>query len=538
MLCVITLGFGFSRVVAAQQRPRTKPFPGFLYGSPLRVPGTHGVPKARAPRPLSAPHSSPAASPTSTTTEAEPNDSPATANPAALGDTVAGIMDTTSDFDWFAIQISADTLLMLDVQASALGSLMDPVLWLVAPDGTTVLTFSDDSTSENLDSYIEYHIQTPGTYYVVIADYYGDGGSGFFYNLSFNAKAAPPPGPGDPTTLFAQNLGGPYGIAAGPGGELYVTDVDGQRLWLVSSTGAASVLASFVGNAPIKVTFDAFGNLLVASSDTSFTFGTILRVTPAGQVSTFASGFGNLGAITVSPTGDVWVLDITHLRLVQLSAFGSRKDSMDVSAIGPGRYDADLAFSPSGVLHISNGYDGIFRLVNRVPQRLLSPPVFVESIAFDADGYLYVANGYLGTVSLYDPAGQLVSDPFARSHLGGPIYLAFSRAANGSMTSRLFASNYGYNLGSPYAGGIVEMNSAGMRARGLRVGFDAPSVSLSDAANHLLGSAQLSIDAQNFLDLQGNKNGRFDIGDFRAFLRMQGQLPTSSAAAANVGGQP
>ena len=57
-----------------------------------------------------------------------------------------------------------------------------------------------------------------------------------------------------------------------------------------------------------------------------------------------------------------------------------------------------------------------------------------------------------------------------------------------------------------------------------------PSVSVTDAANHLLGSSQLSVDLQRFLDLQGNKNGRYDVGDFRAHLRAQGQLPASVAA--------
>ena len=99
------------------------------------------------------------------------------------------------------------------------------------------------------------------------------------------------------------------------------------------------------------------------------------------------------------------------------------------------------------------------------------------------------------------------------------------------MTSRLFATNYGYNLLSPYAGGIVEMRNAAMRGHGFRVGVDAPSVSLSEAVNHLLGSSQLSIEGQNYLDLQGNKNGRYDIGDFRAYLRAQGQLPAAASTA-------
>src|SRR5438477_480563 len=442
LLMLAVLLFSSSAIVA-QQRPRMKPHrtaprfsrPELLYGSPL----PHRISR----------------SPTGNITETEPNNTAATASAAALGDVASGAMDTTGDIDWYVINVPADTTLILDVDANQIGSSMDPYLWLIAPDSITVLASSDDV--DGLDPYIEYHITTPGTYFVATQDFYGDGGSGYFYNLKFDAKAPPPPGPGDPTTLFAQDLIGPYSIAAGPAGDLYVTDIDGQQLWKVSSTGTASQLAAFTSRVPLKAVLGGSGSLLVSYSDSSFTFGGVSRVTLSGQVSSFATGLGNIGGFTVGPDGDAWVLDINRLILFRFGPSGFRKDSIDVSAIGARRYDSDLAFSPSGVLYISNGYDAIYRLVNRVPQPFISAPPYLESMAFDADGYLYVANGYLGTVSLYNPAGQLVNDPFARSNLGGPVYLAFARDGSGAMTSRLFASNYGYNLQSPYVGSIVEM---------------------------------------------------------------------------------
>ncbi|HEY6060679.1 MAG TPA: putative Ig domain-containing protein [Gemmatimonadales bacterium] len=52
-----------------------------------------------------------------------------------------------------------------------------------------------------------------------------------------------------------------------------------------------------------------------------------------------------------------------------------------------------------------------------------------------------------------------------------------------------------------------------------------PTVSADAAAADLLGGAQLDLTQRRFLDLQGNRNGNFDLGDFRAFLRANGQLP-------------
>jgi hypothetical protein len=193
------------------------------------------------------------------------------------------------------------------------------------------------------------------------------------------------------------------------------------------------------------------------------------------------------------------------------------------------------------------------------------------------------------------------------------MHLAFLRDANGAMTSRLLASNVDFD-GVSFTGSIVEMNPAGVRAPGLRIGGDLlqiantslragvvgagyadtlrivsppgavtwsvvsgtlppgitlaaatgvlsgipaqdgafpltvrgdaasrsgfgtftitvtePTVVVQAAATHLLGGAPVDSVQQRFLDLQGNQNGKFDIGDFRAYLRAIGQLPLLQA---------
>ncbi|HEU0052468.1 MAG TPA: hypothetical protein VFQ39_04790, partial [Longimicrobium sp.] len=44
-------------------------------------------------------------------------------------------------------------------------------------------------------------------------------------------------------------------------------------------------------------------------------------------------------------------------------------------------------------------------------------------------------------------------------------------------------------------------------------------VTVDAAAAHLLGRAQLTAEQVGWLDQQGNANGRYDVGDFRAWLR-------------------
>ena len=44
------------------------------------------------------------------------------------------------------------------------------------------------------------------------------------------------------------------------------------------------------------------------------------------------------------------------------------------------------------------------------------------------------------------------------------------------------------------------------------------------------GAGELSPAAAQFLDAVGNHNGRYDVGDLRAFLQVSGELPGATAS--------
>ena len=548
------------------------------------------------------------AAPTATVTESEPNDTTTQADLVTLGDTAAGTIDPAADVDVYAVDLTAGTIIALDVYAAQGGSQLDPVLVLIGIDSITAVAFNDDFNA--LDSHIEYTVDATGRYFVLIGAFNAGGGPGFTYTLAFGAL---PPGPGDLTTLYATGLGAPYQVAAGPAGELYVADVDSFRVLKVAPNGQVSVFAPFPGDFPIGVVVDGQGDILVSTIDTAFVAGKIVRLS-GGARSTFASDLQSGGVMTVGPNGDVWVIDPVGNMLRHYDPVGGSKGTVSLAALNNVDFDMGLAFSPAGDLYVSNAFDAIYKIVNGVPQVVYQGDPFLEGIAFDKDGYLYVSNGFLGRVILLDPNFQVVNDPFARSHLGGPTQIAFLRDAGGAMTSRLIADNVGFNLVRPYVGGLVEMNPAGMRALGFRVGIDllrivnatlknggaggdyadtlrlasapgaatwslysgvlppglalaadgrltgipsqagaypfavrvdaagqfgvrsytvtitAPTVSVDGASQHLLGGTPLDLPTQRYLDLQGNKNGRFDVGDFRAYLRANGQLPATAVA--------
>jgi len=64
-----------------------------------------------------------------------------------------------------------------------------------------------------------------------------------------------------------------------------------------------------------------------------------------------------------------------------------------------------------------------------------------------------------------------------------------------------------------------------------------PTLALSNLVNHLLGPIPvLTTDEQNYLDIIGNNNGRYDVGDFRAYLQDTGVV--TDVVPATTQGQP
>jgi hypothetical protein len=121
-----------------------------------------------------------------------------------------------------------------------------------------------------------------------------------------------------------------------------------------------------------------------------------------------------------------------------------------------------------------------------------------------------------GRIKLFDPTGAALADPFAVGP-DAPEVVAFGRDGTGATVARVFATE-------PLIGRVIEVNPAGVALRGLPVGFTArftPEV----AAAGLLGGGGLSAADQEFLDALGNRNGRFDVGDFQAYLRTLDGLP-------------
>lgn len=447
-------------------------------------------------------------------TEQEPNGTPGTATPVAIGDSGSGELcppddSPGGDVDYWAFTAQAGTTIELDIDAAEFGLLVDPFLALFASDGATRLAFNDDA--DGSDSRLQYSIVATGTYYVAVTDVVGNGGNPFPYTLHVRSIT---PGPGDPITVRADGLGLPLGIAAGSTGDLFVGDLSTNRVVRIYGQGVVTTFAAPIPS-PLGLAFDAFGHLLVVSGD-----GNVYRVTPQGQATPFITDAGIPFGIAVAPDGRIWLTDLSDRSLRRYSSTGqfeTRFDAIVVGGAGPG----PLTIGPSGVPYFSQGTE-IWKLVNGQFERVLTDRFIVWGFAFDVAGNIYAPAPVVGRIELFGPTGAKLADPFAVGP-DAPQALAFGRDGTGATVARVFATE-------PRMGRVIEVNPAGVAHPGLPVGFTAaftPEV----AAASLLGGGGLSAADLQFLDALGNRNGRFDVGDLRAYLATLGGLPGTAAAA-------
>ena len=453
-------------------------------------------------------------------TELEPNGTPGTATPVAIGDSGSGELcpaddNSAGDVDYWAFTARAGTTIELDIDAAVFGLLVDPFLELFASDGTTRLTFNDDA--DGTDSRLQYSVVATGTYFAAVSDVGGNGGNPFPYTLHVRSIT---PGPGDPITVRADGLGLPLGIAAGNTGDLFVGDLSTNRVVRVSGQGVVTIFSAIAS--PLGLALDAFGHLLVVSGD-----GKVYRVTPQGESTPFITDAAIPFWIAVAPDGRIWLTDLGDRSLRRYSSTGqfeARFDGTSVGGSGPG----PLTIGPSGVPYFSQGTE-IWKLVNGQFERVLTAQFIVWAFAFDVAGNIYAPAPVAGRIELFGPTGTLLADPFAVGP-DAPQALAFGRDATGATVARVFATE-------PRMGRVIEVNPAGVQHPGLPVGFTA-RFTLEVAAASLLGGGGLSAADLQFLDALGNRNGRFDVGDFRAYLESLNGPPSVAAEARRPGRAP
>lgn len=225
-------------------------------------------------------------------------------------------------------------------------------------------------------------------------------------------------GANDGTATIAR-FNQPYGVAIDSGGNVYVTDRADHTVRKITSAGAVSTVAGQAGasgsidgtgaaarfDSPGGIAVDSSGNLFVADTGNR----TIRRITPAGNVTTFAGAAGQpgnvdgtgsnarfnaLAGLTIDGSGNLYVVDtVSHV---------VRK----ITPAGAVTTYAGQAGSPG-----TNDGAGVVA-------RFMTP----FGIAADSSGVLYVAD--TGNESIRRISADGVVSTFAGSALAGGAVLA------------------------------------------------------------------------------------------------------------------
>ena len=132
------------------------------------------------------------------------------------------------------------------------------------------------------------------------------------------------------------------GVAVDTNGNVLIADQDVRRILRVNPTGTVTVVAGTAGTgsripltaAPSRLAVDALNNIYIAQTDQRITRlspdGTLTVVAGNGGVGVpvigaqaTASPFGTLGAVAVTPRGEIFVVDRFYRRILKINTGGT-----------------------------------------------------------------------------------------------------------------------------------------------------------------------------------------------------------------------
>jgi hypothetical protein len=229
----------------------------------------------------------------------------------------------------------------------------------------------------------------------------------------------------------------PYGITAGPDGNLWFTEYLGNRVGRITPAGAVTEFAvPTAGSLPLGITAGPDGNLWFTES-----LGTVGRVTPAGAVTEFPTA-GSW--ITAGPDGNLWFTEFFNNKIGRITPAGAATE-----------YPVPTRNSqPYGITAGSDGNlwftEGVGNKVGRINSATLTGSAAVTVVAAAASRFVVSTSAanpdvagtpFTVTVTARDAYGNTASGYRGTAHFSSddaaatlPADYAFAAADNGVHT--------------------------------------------------------------------------------------------------------
>lgn len=261
--------------------------------------------------------------------------------------------------------------------------------------------------------------------------------------LALLTSAVAQSAPGFTVTTFASGIVGARDASTDNAGNVYTVERDQGRVFKISPTGVVSLVVDLpdLFNGYIGYFDPVSGNVFV-SRFAHFAGTDVLKITPAGVVSVFASGIPLPSGLTSDAAGFLYVSSFTTPgQVFKLTPGGA------VSSFASGLSLPDgLEFGLGGDLFIANrGTNQIMR----VPPGGGTATVFASGfndpldLTLDSQGNVFVANFNDGTISKVTPTGTVST---LGSGFSGPAGVALDPSGN------LFVAEFFANRISKVAG--------------------------------------------------------------------------------------
>jgi sugar lactone lactonase YvrE len=224
-------------------------------------------------------------------------------------------------------------------------------------------------------------------------------------------------GPAESTSVLLADSAAGYDHSHALAEQLYLSDFGDGSIQRANPDGHVQPFVEGGLSGPVEIAFDRHNNLYVATTFSN----SITRVTPGGQVSTFASVTGPLG-LAFDSSGVLYTASPLTSSISKIASDGTVTPFVTAGLDAP----LGLAVDRHDNLYVSNFFVGSVSKITPDGTVSTFASGFTQplGLAFDAQDNLYVANGP-STISKVAPDGTVST--FVSAGLSKPAGITFDR---------------------------------------------------------------------------------------------------------------